>query len=71
MTIISPRSVDGDGLSTSVFAMGLDKGYRLITSLEGIEAVFITKDKSVYLTPGVEKLYNPANSDFTVKSWGE
>lgn len=71
VTIISPRSVDGDGLSTSVFAMGLDKGYRLITSLEGIEAVFITKDKSVYLTPGVEKLYNPANSDFTVKSWGE
>jgi thiamine biosynthesis lipoprotein len=66
VTIVSERSVDGDGLSTSVFAMGLEKGYALIESLKGIEAIFITKDKKVYLTPGIEPIFTLSPGEFVL-----
>lgn len=44
VTIISKESVDGDGLSTSCFSLGLEKGLELINSLDDVEAVFITDD---------------------------
>lgn len=47
VTILSEKSVDGDALSTSCFALGLDEGVRLIESLEGIEAIFITEDYEI------------------------
>lgn len=48
VTIISPLSVDGDALSTSVFALGLDEGMKLIDSLKDTYAVFITKDYQLH-----------------------
>lgn len=44
VTIISHSSADGDGLSTSCFALGLEKGMELINSLPDVQAVFITRD---------------------------
>lgn len=44
VTIISDTSVDGDGLSTTCFALGLEKGLELINSLPDVDAVFITDD---------------------------
>lgn len=48
VTIISDKSVDGDGLSTSCFALGLEKGMELIDSLPHVEAVFITNDYELH-----------------------
>lgn len=48
VSIISPKSVDGDALSTACFALGLEKGMELINSLENIEAIFITEDYQLY-----------------------
>ena len=48
VTILSPRSVDGDGLSTTCFALGLEEGTRLIESLDGIGAMFITDDYEIH-----------------------
>ena len=48
VTIISDQSVDGDALSTTCFAMGLEDGLELIRSLDGIEAVFVTKDGEMH-----------------------
>lgn len=44
VTILSEKSVDGDALSTSCFALGLEDGMKLIQSLDDVEAIFITKD---------------------------
>jgi thiamine biosynthesis lipoprotein len=54
VTIISDDSEFGDALSTSVFALGLNKGTELINSLENIEAVFITDENKIVLTDGLE-----------------
>lgn len=53
VTIICDKSTDGDALSTTCFALGLDKGMELIESLENTEAVFITSDMEIYKTSGI------------------
>ena len=50
VTIISDRSVDGDALSTTCYALGLEKGMELIQSLDGVEAVFVTSDYEIHTT---------------------
>lgn len=52
VTIISEKSVDGDGLSTSCFALGLEDGLELINSLENTYAVFITSDYELHYSDG-------------------
>ena len=47
VTILSEKSIDGDALSTSCFALGLEKGRTLIDALDGIDAIFITEDYKV------------------------
>lgn len=47
VTIFSENSVDGDALSTSCFALGLEDGKKLIESLDGIDALFVTKDYQI------------------------
>lgn len=48
VTIISDQSVDGDGLSTTCFALGLEEGTKLIESLDNVQAIFITSDYSLH-----------------------
>ena len=55
VSIISDRSVDGDGLSTTCFSLGLEKGMELIDSLEDVEAIFITKDETVHYSKDFEQ----------------
>lgn len=52
VTIISPLSADGDGLSTSCFALGLEEGMKLINSLENVQAIFITDDYKLHYSEG-------------------
>lgn len=53
VTIICDQSVDGDGLSTSCFSLGLEKGMELIESLDNTEAVFITNDYVLHTSSGI------------------
>lgn len=53
VTIISKSSVDGDALSTTCFALGLEKGMELIESLPDTEAIFITSDEEIHTTSGI------------------
>lgn len=49
VTIISDSSADGDALSTSCFALGLNDGMSLIRSLDdGTKAIFITDDYKLH-----------------------
>lgn len=56
VTIISPHSIDGDGLSTTCFGLGLEKGIELIDSLPDIYAVFITDDGVLHYSEGAKDL---------------
>lgn len=53
VTVFSDNSIDGDGLSTGLYIIGIDKAMKLIESMKGIEAIFITEDKKIYMTSGI------------------
>jgi FAD:protein FMN transferase len=63
-TIISEKSLDGDGLATGVYIMGLEKSIKLIESLEGIDAIFITENKEIYVTSGIKDKFKITNREF-------
>ena len=54
VTIFSESSMEGDALSTAAFVLGTEDGLKLINSLDGIEAVFIGRDRSVTYSAGAE-----------------
>ena len=54
VTIFSDSSMEGDALSTAAFVLGTEEGLKLIESLEGIEAVFIARDRTVTYSSGAE-----------------
>lgn len=68
ITIVSDKSTDGDALSTSVFAMGVEEGMNFVNTLDSIDAIFITKDYKVYITDGLKSIFTLTNSDFTLEN---
>ena len=50
VTILSKDSTTGDALSTSCLLFGLEKGRELIESMDGVEAIFVTKDYEIIKT---------------------
>ena len=54
VTIFSDSSMEGDALSTAAFVLGPEEGMKLINSLDGIEAVFIARDRTVSCSAGAE-----------------
>lgn len=66
VTIIAQSSTDADGLSTSVFALGLEKGMEFVTRTDGVEAVFIDKDNRVYMSPGAKKIFRITDPDYKI-----
>ncbi len=59
VTIVSVPSVWGDALATAAFILGTEKGLELIESLDGIEAVFIQRDRTVVSSSGVDPMPMP------------
>lgn len=57
VTIISDQSVDGDALSTTCFALGLDEGLKFAEK-KGVQAVFITEDYELHYTDGFQDEIN-------------
>ena len=66
VTIISDKSIDGDALSTSVFAMGVDEGLKFVNNNPEIEAIFVTKDNKIYLSENVKDNFKLTDTTFEI-----
>ncbi|MPN53414.1 FAD:protein FMN transferase [bioreactor metagenome] len=64
VTIISDKSIDGDALSTAVFSKGLKGGMESVEKIKDIEAIFITKNKDVYITSGLKNNFTITKDEF-------
>lgn len=64
VTIISDKSIDGDALSTAVFSKGLKSGMEFVEKIKDIEAIFITKNKEVYITSGLKNNFTITKEEF-------
>jgi len=67
VTVIARDAMDGDALATAAMVLGLEEGMNLINILEGMEAVFVTKDREIYLTAGIVDHFRVTGADFTVR----
>lgn len=57
VTVVTKDSVDGDGLTTTLFLLGLDKGLALVEKMPGVEAIFVTKDNRVIASKGLKDIF--------------
>ena len=64
VSIISSSSIDADGLSTSLFALGREAGLRLAATLPGVEVVMIDAERRVWLTPGATKVFRITSGNY-------
>lgn len=64
VSIISKSSIDADALSTSLFALGIEKGMALLKSIPDTYAIFIDKDKNVYLSPGANRVFSLVDKNY-------
>ena len=53
VTIIGPDATTTDGLSTSVFVLGPERGLELVARMPGVEAVIVRRDGKVLYSPGL------------------
>ena len=67
VTIISKNSIMADALSTSVFALGIEKGFELIDSLPDSDAIVITKDKKIILSKSMADSFELKDTEFTIE----
>ena len=65
VTIFSESSMMGDALSTAAFALGTEAGGRMIEGIDGVEALFIARDRSAIGTSGVGK-YMAEGESYTI-----
>ncbi len=66
VTIIADSSMTADALSTTAFALGVDEGLKLIESIDGVEALYVTEDKQVYATSGFLDSFELTDESFTI-----
>lgn len=52
-TIVSDLSLDGDGFSTTLFALGVEGALAFVESRPGLEAIVIDRDDEVHITSGL------------------
>ena len=55
VSILSESSMWGDALATACFALGTEKGLALLEQLDGIEGIFIARDRTIRYTSGAQQ----------------
>jgi len=69
ISIISDNSIDGDALSTTLFVLGVEEGLKLAEQLDGIEVIYVTKDKEVIVSEGIKGKLTLSNNEFKLKDY--
>lgn len=64
LTVISDQSIDGDALSTSLFALGLEEAFSLADQLD-VNIIVITNDNTIYVSEDLKDIFE-SFVDYTV-----
>lgn len=71
VSVITDKSIDGDGLTTVAFDKGVKEGLKYIEEQtpKGTDAIFVTKEGVVYITDGIKDNFElGGDSGFTMGS---
>jgi FAD:protein FMN transferase len=64
VTIVTPKSFDADGFTTTIFALGREKGMALAKA-KGVDVIVVDSNKKVYLSPGVSAYFEITDPSFS------
>lgn len=64
VTLVTNVSIDADAMTKNIFYLGLDKGVEYVKKVPGLSAIFITKNKEVYVTESLKNDFQITNSSF-------
>ena len=67
VTVVCGSSTAADALSTTVFALGYERGTALIDSIPNAEAIFVFADRSVRITGGLVGIFSLTDTNFTLR----
>ncbi|MGL5616492.1 MAG: FAD:protein FMN transferase [Sarcina sp.] len=65
VTIVSDKSIDGDGLSTALYILGIEESLKLLNELN-IDGILITKDKNIIITEGLVDKFQLIDKKFNL-----
>ncbi|MCX7655891.1 MAG: FAD:protein FMN transferase [Treponemataceae bacterium] len=69
VTIVTEHSIDADALSTTVFALGYEKGLPLLEAL-GVGGIFIFENQEVVVTKNLSSQFQLTNTAYVLKDVG-
>ncbi len=64
VTVIGDSAMDMDALATAVFILGMEKSLGILTELQA-QAIFITKEMAVFVTPGLAARFHLKGNSVT------
>ena len=68
ISVVSKNSIDGDALSTAFFVLGVEEGIKLADSIEGVDVVYITKERKVFTSSGFKGKLSISNKEFKLEN---
>ena len=68
VSIVSGNAMEADALSTALFALGVEQGLDYIETFPGAEALFVTREKEVFLSSGMTGLFTITNTSYSIIS---
>ena len=68
VTIVSGNALEADALSTALFALGVEQGLNYIETCSAAEALFVTREKEVFLSSGMTGLFTITNNSYRIIS---
>lgn len=68
VTVVTSSSIDADAMTKNLFYSGVEKGLEYLKENNpDVQAIFITKDKKVYVTEGLKANIKITNQEYTLQ----
>jgi FAD:protein FMN transferase len=64
VTVVAPKSFDADGFTTTVFALGRERGMALAKE-KGLDVIVVDSNRKVYMSPGVSAYFEITDPSFS------
>jgi len=65
VTVIGDESIVADVMSTILYLMDINEGIEFVDTLEGVDCIYVTKDKEIYLSNGsIQEQFELTNEDY-------
>ena len=65
VTIVTPKSFDADGFTTTIFALGRERGMALAAE-KGVDVIVVDKNRKIYMSPGVSTYFEISDPSFSL-----